>query len=79
MCSIYNENTDTDKTNMDFLNDLTQLEELILYADYGHLELSNTENLSVKKVTLYTDGGKEEFEEILAKAFPNAEIEVIVR
>lgn len=58
MCFIYDENTDIDKTNMDFLNDLTQLEELILYADYGHLELGSTENLSVKKVTLYTDGGK---------------------
>ena len=63
--------------NMDFLNDMPQLETLILHWFPDRFDFSDTTRyVNVKKVILYIDEHSEEDETLFHDVFPNAEIEI---
>ena len=72
---VYGENNNI--TDMAFLNNLTNLEDLTLYADCNYIDMTGVQSLTLKQFTLYTDSYTEEFENQLKCAFPNAEVSIV--
>lgn len=76
--NVYFINDETDSAaSMDFLNDLTKLESLTIYADSRRIDMAGAKNMTLKQFTLYTDSYTEEFEDQLKCAFPNAEVSIV--
>ena len=63
--------------DLDFVNDLINLESLIIHADSMRIDIADVRHNKLKKFTLHTNSCSQELEKQLSDAFPNAEISIV--